>query len=238
MISRKTRLIKINRGLIAETGIIPMGLKFISDSYSFKPIKMEKSIAEGKGGQEVTTFKITGLFQEADKENANGRIYPRGVISKAVEAVQEDVKRRAVLGEFDHPADAKIHLDNVSHLITKVWMDGAKVYGEAEVLDSQPKGLCLRGLFEQKVQPGISSRGVGDMEVKESNGEEYYEVLPGYTFVTWDVVAEPSVSGATLNVMEGLNRVLSPLQKAKPKLRKETYEKALVTEIKSYFSIK
>jgi len=240
MTSRKPKLIRINRGLIAETGEIPPGLRFIRDTYSFKPLDTKRGLIEGRGGKEETVFNITGLFQEAEKENANGRVYPRSVIAKAVEDIQEDLDRRAVLGEFDHPPDAKIHLDRVSHLVTKVWMEGNKVYGQAQVLDSQPLGRCLRGLFEQKVQVGISSRGVGDMEVKESDGEEYYEVLPGYTFVTWDAVAEPSVSGATLNVMEGLDRKLAPIRKAgeQRKLSPESVQRELMREINSYFGIK
>lgn len=240
MTTRKQRIVRINRGMIAETGQIPPGLKFIRDTYSLRLLDTKRGIVEGKNGREETTFKITGLFQEAGKENANGRIYPRDVITKAVENLQEDLDRRSVLGEFDHPPDAKIHLDRLSHLVTKVWMEGNKVYGEAEVLDSQPLGRCLRGLFEQKVTVGISSRGVGDMEVRESNGEEYYEVLPGYSFVTWDAVAEPSVSGANLNVMEGVDRRLAPIHKARAanKLSQKSYDRELMREINSYFGIK
>ena len=236
--ARRTRV--INRGRIALEGdsAIPPGLQLFRDVYSFKPIDTKSRLVESKTGKSV--FRVTGLFQQASVENANGRVYPREVLADAVRAIQEDVSNRAVLGEYDHPMDAKIHLDRVSHLITKIWMDGNKVYGEAEILDSQPHGACLRGLFEQKVQVGISSRGVGDMEVEESGGKEHYRVMPGYQFVTWDCVAEPSVSGATLSVMEGLQRRVKPIQTArfKGKLSNESYERELVREIRSHFSIK
>lgn len=134
--------------------------------------------------------------------------------------------------------DAKIHLDRISHVISKVWMDGKKVYGEAEILDSQPLGKCLRGLFESKIPVGISSRGVGDMEVRESSGQEYYEVLEGYSFVTWDAVAEPSVHGATLSVMESLNKQLKPLKESRNKFSPQSYEKMLLSEIDRFFGLK
>lgn len=134
-------------------------------------------------------------------------------------------------------SDAKIHLDRVSHLMTKVWMDGKKVYGEAEVLHRLPCGAALRGLFEHKVRVGISSRGVGDMEVVEHNGHDVYRVMPGYSFVTWDTVAEPSVGGAILNIQEGLSRKLRPIKEKKHAFSEEVYQNLLVSTINEYFGL-
>ena len=170
---------------------------------------------------------------------SNHRYYcTNTVLAPAVNSIQEDVSKRAVMGEFDHPADAKIHLDRVSHLMTKVWMDGRKVYGEAEVLHKLPCGACLRGLFEHKVRVGISSRGVGDMEVMERKGQQVYKVMPGYSFVTWDAVAEPSVNGAILNIQEGLSKRLRPIKESKNKFSPEAYQNMLVSEIEKYLDRK
>ena len=133
--------------------------------------------------------------------------------------------------------DAKIHLDRVSHLMSKVWMDGRKVYGEAEILHNLPCGACLRGLFEHKVRVGISSRGVGDMEVVENAGKELYRVMPGYAFVTWDAVAEPSVNGAILQIQEGLNKRLRPIKQERSRFSPDAYNSLLVAEINRYFDI-
>lgn len=134
-------------------------------------------------------------------------------------------------------SDAKIHLDRCSHLITKLWMEGKKVYGQAEVLHLLPCGAMLRGLFEHKVRVGISSRGVGDMEVQEQNGHETYRVMPGYAFVTFDAVAEPSVGGAILNITEGLNKRLTPLRQQKARFSPQTYQNMLVAEIDKFFDL-
>ena len=130
------------------------------------------------------------------------------VMAEAVDAIQKNLKARMVMGELEHSVDPKIHLDRVSHLMTKVWIENSKVMGELEVLDKMPCGKILMSLIESEIPICISSRGVGDMEpvMTENFGEEAYDVLPGYRFITWDIVAEPSVTEAQLSVMESLQR--------------------------------
>ncbi len=117
-------------------------------------------------------------------------------------------------------------------------MDGKKVIGEAEVLHKVPCGAALRGLFEHKVRVGISSRGVGDMEMVEHGGREAYRVMPGYAFVTWDAVAEPSVTGAVLNIQEGLAKRLRPISKKKHLFSESAYQELIVSEINDFFGLK
>lgn len=230
---------KIDRKLIAETGMIPVGLSFIQDVYPFEVIDRKETVTEDVNGREVPVMRVTGLIQMGDRENANQRFYStREVLAPAVQNIQEDISNRAVMGEYDHPADAKIHLDRVSHLMSKVWMDGKKVYGEAEVLHKLPCGACLRGLFEHKVRVGISSRGVGDMEVVEQHGQQIYRVMPGYAFVTWDAVAEPSVNGAILQIQESLVRKIRPIKESRSKFSPEVYQNMLVSEINKFFGLK
>lgn len=234
----RTRSNRIDRALIAETGIIPPGLRFIQDRFPFQVIDRKEALTEDAQGREMPVMRVTGLIQTGDTENANGRSYStRDVLAPAVSNIQEDIGNRAVMGEYDHPSDAKIHLDRVSHLMSKVWMDGKKVYGEAEVLHRLPLGAALRGLFEHKVRVGISSRGVGDMEMVEHNGHEIYRVMPGYAFVTWDAVAEPSVSGAILNIQEGLAKKIRPLHQQKHLFSEAAYQAMLVREINEYFGL-
>lgn len=229
---------RFNRALIAETGIIPAGMQLIRDTHQFQVMDVKTAIKEGAGGRDEPVTRISGLIQNGDTENANGRFYStKDVLAPAVRSIQEDIGQRAVLGEFDHPSDAKIHLDRISHLMTKVWMDGKKVFGEAEILHRLPCGAMLRGLFEHKVRVGISSRGVGDMEVMEHNGHDVYRVMPGYAFVTWDVVAEPSVQGAILNIQEGLTRRIKPIRQQKHMFSEDVYQGLLVKEIDSFFGL-
>jgi hypothetical protein len=183
-------------------------------------------MSEDLHGNKSPVLRIGGQFQRARDPNANGRIYPASVLSSAVKDLQEDIQARRVLGEFDHPPDAKIHLDRVSHLITKLWMEGDAVFGECEVLENTLHGAQLKALLESNVNIGISSRGVGDMETTVYEGEEYYKVLPGYSFVTFDIVAEPSVSGSYMSVMENKNNLR--------RNRRGDHERKIMVEVRDF----
>ena len=202
-------LTQLNRSIIPQTGNIGNQTLF-QDSYPLKVMRKERVMSEDINGNKVPVLRIGGQFQRAGRPNANGRIYPRSVLEQAIEEIQEDIKGRRVLGEYDHPPDAKIHLDRVSHLITKLWIEpDGTVMGEAEVLEKTQHGAQLKALLESGVTIGISSRGVGDMETAIYENEEYYSVLPGFTFVTFDIVAEPSVHGSYMSLLESRNRLLN-----------------------------
>ena len=138
------------------------------------------------------TFKLKGTFQKRDTPNGNGRSYPGPVLEAALNEVKTIVDEGRMLGELDHPADAKIHLDKVSHKITKLEMrPTGEVYGEATVLPT-PAGKILEALIRSGVKLGISSRGFGT--TKEVNGLQ--EVQSDYKLVTFDIVSDPSTPGA------------------------------------------
>lgn len=193
----------INRGQICMTGEIPTGLQCIQTVMPLKVVDQKTVISEEAGIKGRKVLRITGIFQKGDEPNENFREYPMEIIEPAVKAIQEDVTSRAVMGEYDHPKDAKLHLDRVSHLITKLWVEGKYVYGEAEVLEDMPYGHQLATLLRHNVRLGISSRGVGEVEeVFTEDRQQKYIVKPGYSFVTWDIVGKPSVTEAVMHVME------------------------------------
>lgn len=140
------------------------------------------------------TFKLKGIFQKGDTPNGNGRSYPGAVLEAAVNSTLNLVQEGRMLGELDHPADAKIHLDKVSHKVTKLEMKNGTVYGEAEVLKT-PAGKILESLLKSGVKLGISSRGFGS--TKEVGG--LHEVQDDYKLVTFDIVSDPSTPGAFPN---------------------------------------
>lgn len=221
----------ITRSSVAKTGQTGKH-QFIQESTPLQILKKETILIE-ENGQKRPVLRLAGRFQYADKQNSNGRIYETGILDHAVGEIQEDIKSRRVLGELDHPQDARIHLDRVSHMITKLWMENDEVLGELEVLDKTPCGSTLKALIEGGVSIGISSRGVGDMESTMIEGKECFKVLPGYTFVTFDIVGEPSVQGSYLSVMESRNRFL------KTKSANEVYktkESDLIKEIHNYLN--
>jgi len=198
----------ISRHSVAQTGDLG-GHKLFQDALPLQILRKAPVLVEDSNGKKIKIgLRLGGRFQYADRPNANGRIYPQDVLAHAIEEIQEDIKARRVMGEFDHPPDAKIHLDRVSHIVTKLWMENSEVFGEIEILPKTDFGGQLLALIESNVNIGISSRGVGDMESILHEGNEAYKVLPGYTFVTFDVVAEPSVHGSYLSLQESKKRLM------------------------------
>lgn len=143
-------------------------------------------------------FRLKGIFQKSDTPNGNGRVYPRKILESALQSTAQNVAEGRMLGELDHPDDAKIHLDKVSHKITKLTIDPNTGFmmGEAEVLQT-PAGKILEGLIKSGVKLGISSRGFGS--VKDVNGLN--EVQEDFKLVTFDMVSDPSTPGAFPNAV-------------------------------------
>jgi len=172
---------------------------------------------EGKNG----TMKVRGVFQRADEENNNGRIYPKALLEREIEKLCESMKGRRLMGELDHPQHDSVKLSNVSHLITKLDVKGNEIIGEAEILDT-PMGKVAKALIEGGVQIGISSRGMGTLS-EASDGKKY--VNEDFRLITWDLVADPSTRGAfpTLAESTELNSKLANeiLESVLPKVTKQ-----------------
>lgn len=220
----------LDRTSVATTGNIG-NKKFIQDIMPLKVLSAKDAVVESAGGIKRNVKRLGGQFQYADRPNANGRVYGRKVLEEAIKALQPEIKARRVLGELDHPADAKIHMDRVSHLVTKLWMESnGGVFGELEILRGTIMGDQLAALVDNQVTVGISSRGAGDLEEIEMNGQVYQSVAPGYTLVTFDVVGEPSVGGSFLSVLESKQKQLG--QKL---ITKKDAEKLVVNEFKKIY---
>ena len=140
---------------------------------------------------------LTGVMQMSETKNANGRVYPHALLEREVERYKKLVEQRRALGELDHPESSVINLQNASHLVTEIWMDGQKVMGKIEVLPT-PSGNILKNLVQAGVPCGISSRGMGS--VTERNGVTLVE--DDFQLLCFDLVSEPSTTGAVL-VAEG-----------------------------------
>jgi hypothetical protein len=136
------------------------------------------------------SMHLNGICIQGDIKNANQRVYPVSEISKAVKTLNEQIAGGySVLGEVDHPADLRINLDRVSHMITKMWMDGPNGYGKLKILPT-PMGKLIETMLESGVKLGVSSRGSGNVAEDGSGKVNDFEII------TVDVVAQPSAPGA------------------------------------------
>ena len=153
-------------------------------SYDQAKIVLE-SEEDGNGGK---TLHLNGICIQGDIRNQNQRVYSSQEIGKAVKTLNEQIAGGySVLGEVDHPADLRINLDRVSHMITKMWMDGPNGYGKLKILPT-PMGKLIETMLTSGVKLGVSSRGSGEVD---SSGN-----VQGFEIITVDVVAQPSAPGA------------------------------------------
>lgn len=134
-------------------------------------------------------YFIEGIFAQAELKNRNGRIYPKKVLERAVEAYQPMIKDRRALGELNHPqARPNVDPERASHLIERLVWEGNNVMGRARILTSLPMGKIAKGLIDEGVKFGVSTRGMGSVtEARDAK-------IVGDDFVlnTVDLVSAPS----------------------------------------------
>lgn len=144
-----------------------------------------ESKEDGNGGKNLY---MEGIFVQGDKRNQNKRVYPVSEIARAVKNIQQRIDEGfSVLGEADHPDDLQVNLDRVSHMIERMWMNGADGYGRLKLLPTPMGQICIT-LLGNGVKLGVSSRGSGN--VTESGNVSEFEIQ------TVDIVANPSAPDA------------------------------------------
>jgi hypothetical protein len=167
----------------------------LAEHLSYDQAKIVLESEEGSDGKK--SLHLNGICIQGDIRNQNQRVYSSQEIGKAVKTLNEQIAGGySVLGEVDHPQDLKINLDRVSHMITKMWMDGPNGYGKLKILPT-PMGQLIQTMLESGVKLGVSSRGSGEVD---GSGN-----VQGFEIITVDIVAQPSAPGAyPTPVYEGL----------------------------------
>ena len=150
------------------------------------------------------SYKIKGIFAQAEKKNRNGRIYPMPIMEKALgKYVDTQVSKGRAVGELNHPEGPTVNLDRVSHKIEKLEFDGNDVVGKASILET-PMGQVVKGLLDGGVTFGVSTRGMGSL----SQRNNAMVVNDDYILNAVDIVQDPSAPSAFVNgIMEGVEWV-------------------------------
>ncbi|NLE03201.1 MAG: hypothetical protein GX638_00160 [Crenarchaeota archaeon] len=164
---------------------------------------MEYTIVSDVKASYGSKVKAEAVFQKCDDANANGMRFPKRVLYRAVEDIQNEVKSRHFLGELDHPDDindinriSTVSLKSVSHVVTSLKMDGSYVVGSFETLDT-PNGAILASLLKDKIKVGVSIRAVTDQNV--SYGLENIDTIEDFNLISYDAVHNPAYSDAYVN---------------------------------------
>ncbi len=159
-------------------------------------------------------IRVKGEFGRVDAKNQNGRIYERRIMENALKLASEDLTKRRMLGELDHPAEGKTSLWRVSHLIEdlKIRDDGV-IEGSCVILNT-PGGKIMQALIEANAAVGISSRASGSVTRK---GDADY-VNEDLRLKTFDFVVDPSVKTA-YPLAESLNESIREVEADEVKMR-------------------
>ena len=163
-------------------------------------VSQVKFITEGKGSQKK--MFIEGVFLQGDICNRNGRMYPMETLSREVKRYTESfINKGRALGELGHPDGPTVNLDRVSHKIVSLEQNGTNFKGKALVLET-PMGKIAKSLINEGVCLGVSSRGVGSLQM---TNEGHKVVGPDFMLATAaDIVADPSAPDAFVQgIMEG-----------------------------------
>ena len=161
-------------------------MKLISEEIS----NPEYIVEESNGNK---NYKIRGIFLQSDLRNRNGRVYPKDILDKEVKRYNaEFINKKRAFGELGHPDGPTVNLERVSHMITKLYPDGANFIGEAKIMNT-PYGKIVKGLIDEGAQLGVSSRGMGSLEQR---GGANYVKDDFYLATAADIVADPSAPDA------------------------------------------
>lgn len=130
-------------------------------------------IAEAKAdGPKDVLGKTKFMFAVADTPNANKRVYKKKLLTTEIARLQNQLKaEQSLWGSPEHPeGSAVVKIADISHRLTKVWMDEkGQCWGEAEILATS-KGKDLAVIL-RKGKIGVSLRGTGT--TTEQNGMSY-----------------------------------------------------------------
>ena len=161
-------------------------------------------IVENRNGKK--SMFIEGIFLQGDIQNRNGRMYPMNTLRREVQRYNESfVESGRAVGELGHPEGPTVNLDRVSHKIVSLKESGSNYIGKAKIL-STPMGKIAQSLIDEGVKLGVSSRGLGTLDVNEQGVKV---VSDDFTLATAaDIVADPSAPDAFVaGIMEGKNWV-------------------------------
>lgn len=166
-----------------------MGLKFLSTELH----EQLDFLIEEKNSQEPQKYYIAGPYMLFDEKNSNGRIYQKDeMIREAGRYTTEMIKTRRAIGEMNHPQSTEVNPVNACHLVTELKQNGNYFMGKSLILDT-PMGQLLKSLVKDKIQMGISTRGLGNLS-EASNSK----TVSNFHLICLDVVHQPSVQSAML----------------------------------------
>ncbi len=156
----------------------------------------EQAINEATGSKK---YIIKGIFSSPGVKNKNGRVYPKDIWEKEVTKYQDVLQSGSSnsLLELDHPPRQNVDMMQAVAKMTKLYIDGEYVMGEAVLLDNE-KANQLKTLIDNGIKMSVSSRGVG----KVQNG-----LVEDFKLITFDIIpnqAQSDLKAEMMGIVEGI----------------------------------
>lgn len=154
-------------------------------------------LKEGEG--DARRYYIQGPFAVAEQCNKNNRIYEQRILDKAVRDYDTNfIAQNRAYGEFGHPNGPSINGDRICIRVVEMKQNRNVYEGKAQV-SSTPLGKIVEGIIQDGGTLGVSTRGMGTLEMRE--GINY--VRSDFYLAAVDVVTDPSGPNCFVNgVME------------------------------------
>lgn len=168
----------------------------IYEAANFSDVHIEKKSPD--------TIEFITTLLRSDTLNRNGRVYPRAVLEKALNApnIRERLATNTWYGEAGHPLDSSVQrqmtidLRNVAFLIKEIWWEGDYLKGRCETANTAI-GHDMKGLIEQGSKVAFSLRAQGNVHTNPATGVT--EVEDGLQILTFDFVTCPSFVDAYMD---------------------------------------
>lgn len=175
-----------------------MALLLITED-NFDNVRSGHDLEESTGKK---NYYIEGIFLQAEQKNRNGRIYPNRILEREVNRFKTGyIDKHRSLGELNHPKEPSVNPERACHLIESLTPDGNNNWIGRSKVTSTPIGNIVKGLLDDGVQLGVSSRGLGTLS---ENAQGIKVVNEDYFMSTIDVVSDPSAPDAWVNgIYEG-----------------------------------
>lgn len=143
-----------------------------------------------------SSLYIQGPYTGVAK-NKNKRVYPKEELDRDIARyINEMVNTNRSMGELNHSQTAEVNPERACHMVTHLTEDNGTWYGKSKILSGEglPIGNLVRGLINQGVSLGVSTRSLGTLE--ESTD---HNIVRNLHIVAWDMVADPSFPTAFVN---------------------------------------
>lgn len=155
------------------------------------------ALTESATGNKRVLGQLKGPVCDYRESTRNGRFYPKKLWERVFNSPEfkEGIETKTMFGEADHPAD-RLEPSNKEAAVQLLEVHDVpaegKYYGTFDILDT-PNGRIIKTLCEYGSILGVSSRGGGDVIMRE--GRECVDE-DSYVFMAFDVVTTPAVKSA------------------------------------------